>query len=52
MLVLLTALLTAWASHWVNPVRRQMGTVRGLCARAEPSSAFTRGDASHSMHKV
>ena len=50
-LVLLTSLLTAWASHWVNPVRRQMGTVGARCTHAEPSHSF-RADASHSMHKV
>lgn len=50
-LVLLTSLLTAWASHWVNPVRRQMGTVGGLCTRAEPSDS-TRAVAVHSMHKT
>ena len=38
-LVLLTSLLTAWASHWVNPVRRQMGTVSGLRTGADSSAS-------------
>ena len=50
-LVLLTSLLTAWASHWVNPVRRQMGTVGAPCTHAEPSD-LTTAVASLSMHTI
>ena len=46
-LVLLTSLLTAWASHWVNPVRRQMGTVGARCTHAG-SLGFTRAVAGQS----